>query len=791
MTGASIWYYIAKSLSLLFGLLGIIFLIGGAWLFSLGGSPYYMLAGGFILTSGIALWRLNRWCLYIFGAFMCVTTIWSAWESGLDPWALIPRLGFFLFLWFLLLPISLRKLSGGPHLPWSLDRIVMAAGVMLPVGLIAASVVSANAHDGATDEQHIPLHALASPGAASDWTTVGATPMGVRFSTLDTVSPQNVDRLRVAWTYSFGNPVPGGLQVTPIKIGDSLYACNGYNVVVSLDANSGKERWRFDPKVGAEANAFPVCRGVAYYSIPEAEGECAQRIYTNTKDARLIALDARTGRLCRTFGNNGTVSLLEGMGNVPTGYYHQTSAPTIARGKIVLGGFIIDGQYWGEPSGVVRAFDAINGKLAWAYDVGRPDQAGAPPPGKSYTRATPNAWAPMSYDDAAGLVYVPVGSATPDHYGGMRRSFDDEIGSSIMALDVETGRRRWVFQTTHHDLWDYDVASQPVLIDIPSPSGITRGLLQATKRGEIFLLDRMTGKPLDTVEERPVAQAGHVPEEPLSATQPFPTRMPHLDGGRLSESMMWGLTPLDQLWCRIKFRQARYDGPMTPPGLTPSIQYPGYLGGMNWGGISVDADRGIVIALTNHVSNYMQSVPRKEADTMGLEIYHSKMTIAAIESQMRMAIQAGQPYAAAKEPFLSPLAMPCQQPPWSRLTAIDLATGKILWSKPLGTGKDNGPMGIASHLPVRIGVPSVGNSLVTRSGLTFIGASTDRTFRAFETRSGRLLWQAPLPASGNGGTMTYISRGKQFIVVAAGGHRMLRAADGDTIMAFALANNKP
>jgi len=784
--------YMPKFLALLLGFWGSAFLFGGVQLASLGGSLYYAVSGGLLLISAVILWRLSRWGLYIFGLLLCTTVIWAVWESGLDAWALLPRLGLFAVFWgLLLLPISRRNLGGGPHLASPVNAIVVGVGVILPVAIIVASFVVANVRDGTAADQPPRGIPLASLGAGSDWTQVGATPAGVRYSMLNAVDPQNVDRLRVAWTYKFGAPVPGGLQVTPIKIGNSLYACNGYNVVVSLDPDTGKERWRFDPKVGPEAYAFPVCRGVAYYSIPGAKGACAQRIYTNTKDARLIALDARTGQPCRTFGNNGTVSLLEGMGDVPTGYYHQTSAPTIARGKIVLGGFIIDGQYWGEPSGVVRAFDAISGKLAWAYDVGRPTQTGAPPPGASYTRATPNAWAPMSYDDAVGLVYVPTGGATPDHYGAMRRPFDEEIGSSIMALDVETGRRRWVFQTTHHDLWDYDVASQPVLIDIPSPGGIIKGLLQPTKRGEIFLLDRTTGRPLDQVEERPVPQAGRVPEEHLSATQPFPTRMPPLDGGRLSEAMMWGLTPFDQLWCRIKFRQARYDGPMTPPGLTPSIQYPGYLGGMNWGGISVDAGRGIVVALTNHVSNYMQSVPRKEADTMGLEIYNSKMTSAAIKSQMRMAIQAGQPYAAAKEPFLSPLAVPCQQPPWSRLTAVDLASGKILWSQPLGTGKDSGPLGIASHLAVRMGVPAVGNSLVTRSGLTFIGASTDRTFRAFETRSGRLLWQSPLPASGNGGVMTYLSRGKQFVLVSAGGHRMLRAPDGDTIVAFALAEKVP
>jgi quinoprotein glucose dehydrogenase len=787
-TGRYVW----RLLALLIALCGLGFLFGGAWLASLGGSVYYTLAGLLLFASAVGLWRRSRWGLGLFGALIVATTIWALWEGGLDPWALLPRLGLLSFLWFLLLlPASRRSLSGGPQLASRFGTTVAGACAMLPFAVILGALLLAVFGDDAMSDQPALGQPLSSAGAASDWTHIGATAAGVRYSALTTITPQNVDRLRVAWTYTFGDRIPGGLQVTPIKIGDSLYVCNGYNVVVSLDPNSGRERWRFDPKVGPESDAFPVCRGVAYYRVPGASGACAERIYTNTTDSRLFAVDARTGLPCQDFGKNGQISLLDGMGDVPKGYYHPTSAPTVARGKIVVGGFIADGQYWGEPPGVIRAFDAVSGALAWAYDVGRPNDPAAPPPGKSYTLATPNSWAPMAYDDSLGLIYAPTGVATPDHFGGMRRPFDEEIGSSVLALDVETGRRHWVFQTVHHDLWDYDVASQPVLIDIPGPRGVIKGLLQATKRGETFLLDRVTGKPLDRVEERPVPQAGRVPEDRLAATQPFPTRMPSLDGGLLTERTMWGLTPFDQMYCRIKFRQARYEGPMTPLGLTPSIQYPGYLGGMNWGGLSVDAEHGIVIALTNHVANYMQMVPRKDADAMGLRPYDSKMSMGAIKGQMNMAVQAGQPYATAKAPFMSPLEVPCQQPPWSRLSAVDLASGKILWSKPLGTGKDRGPLGIASRLPLRIGVPAVGNSLTMRSGLTFIGASTDSTFRAFETRSGRLLWQAPIPASGNGGPMTYTSAGRQFVVIAAGGHRMLRAPNGDAIVAFALAGKAP
>jgi quinoprotein glucose dehydrogenase len=788
--GIALSTVLTRGLALILGACALGFLVGGCWLVSLGGSPYYGGAGLLLSASAVGIWMRRRSGLWAYGAIVVATTIWALWEGGLNPWALLPRLGLLLVLGIpLLLPVVRGCLDGGPQWPTPVKLIAMAVSIVTPVAAIAAALLLGHFSEG--DSQTLGFntdnHALASVGAGDDWPVIGAASGGTRYSGLTGISPDNVGQLRVAWSYKFGDAVPSGLQVTPIKIGHALYACNSRNVVVSLDPDTGRERWRFDPKVDLDNAPFPVCRGVAFYQVPDATGPCARRIYTNTVDARLFAIDAETGRLCQAFGNNGQVSLLEGMGDVPHGYYYPSSAPTIARGRIVLGGMVPDGQYWGEPSGVIRAFDAVSGKLAWAYDVGRPDRTGMPPKGETYTRATPNSWAPMSYDDALGLIYVPTGVATPDHYGVRRRPLDEQIGSSVMALDVETGRRRWVFQTVHHDLWDYDVASQPVLVDIPTPGGITRALLQATKRGEVFFLDRATGRPLDKVEERPVPQRGRPPEERLSPTQPFPTRIPPLDGGLLNESQMWGLSPFDQMWCRIKFRQARYDGPMTPLGTTPSIMYPGYLGGMDWGGLSFDGARGIVIAPTNHVANFMQLIPRKDADALGVNIFGSKVKGGDFNAVMNIAVHAGLPYAASKAPFLSPLQVPCQQPPWSRLTAVDLASGRVLWSKPLGTGKANGPFGIASHMPLPMGVPAIGNTLVTRSGLTFIGASTDRTFRAFETRSGRQLWQAALPESGNAGPMTYrSSQGRQFIVMAAGGHKLLRGRDGDNIVAFAL-----
>lgn len=624
-------------------------------------------------------------------------------------------------------------------------------------------------------------------GSGDSWHDYNGTPTGTRFSRLTSINPSNVARLRVAWTYSFKEQVARGLEVTPIKIGDLLYACSSTNVVVALDPDNGHEVWKYDPKVDLTNVPFAVCRGVSYYKVPGATGSCAERIYTNTVDARLIAVDALTGKPCAGFGTNGEVSLLEGMGEVTKGYYFPTSAPTVARGRIVLGGMVFDNQYWGEPSGVVRAFDAITGQLSWAYDVGRPSNNGVPPPGDGYTRSTPNAWAPMTFDDTLGLVYVPTGAPTPDHYGPQRRPFDDEISTAIIALDIENGSRRWVFQTVHHDLWDYDVASAPVLVNIESGTHQTKALLIPTKRGETFVVDRATGQPLDPVVEHAVSKRGADPGERLSATQPYPVGIPALAGEALTERAMWGITPFDQMWCRITFRQSRYDGSMTPPGETPSLMYPGDLGGMDWGGISVDTNRGIVVAVTSYLANQLKLIPRKQADELGARAFGGAQDEAALRMVMDIAVQANLPFAAAKPPFLSPLEVPCQQPPWSRLTAIDIKSNRILWSKPLGTGRDHGPFGIRSRIPLPIGAPAMGGVLLTDSDLTFVGASTDRTFRAFETTSGRLLWESPLPESGNASPMTYMSPlGRQIVVIAAGGHKFLHTDNGDNLVAFGL-----
>jgi quinoprotein glucose dehydrogenase len=773
-----------RGLAVLIGLWAAAFLYGGTLLVSAGGSAYYLCAGLWLGGLAAAIWRASRWALCGASLLFLVTSLWTLFESGLDIWAMLPRLGLLALLTATLLVLALKGALGGrpaTAAAWGGTAALILLMLAMPVaGLIAASF-SSFAPTGLRAD-----FPSARTGAGDDWTDYGGTPDGLRFTRLGQITPENVARLTPVWEYSFGDAEPYNLQIAPLKIGKLVYACNSTNILVALDAVSGKQVWRFDPGADIRRAPFRACRSLGYHSDATRAGPCQARILETTIDARLIAIDALTGLPCRDFGRDGEVSLLEGLGAVPKGYYFVNGGPTIARGRIIVGAAVADNQKWGEPSGVIRAFDVITGQLSWAYDVGAPNRIGAPPTGETYTRATPNSWAQMAYDDKLGLVYVPTGNATPDHYGRQRRPIDDEISSALMALDIETGRRRWVFQTTHHDLWDYDLGSQPVLFDMPTASGPVPAVVQPTKRGELFILDRATGEPVTRVEERRVPVEGAPPGERVSPTQPFSAGMPSLAGAPLREADMWGITPFDQLWCRIRYKRARYSGTLTPPGPTPSIMYPGYAGGMNWGSVSIDPSRRVLVTVTSHLANYMRLVPRAEANRAGAFAMGEGRE--GMDAMRGIKAQANTPYGVETQSFLSPLQVPCQQPPWARISAIDLATRKLLWSRPLGTSRDTGPMGLRTMLPLPIGVPSLGGVLVTETGLAFVGASNDRRFRAFDTSTGQELWGADLPASGIAPVISYrdAGSGRQFILLAAGGHKPLGARGGDRLVAYAL-----
>lgn len=770
-------------------LIGLAVAIGGGMLISLGGSPYYLIGGFAVLASGVGLWLRKPWAGWVYGAFLVLTILWSLWEVGLDGWQLTARIvGPALFGLFF-------------ALPWIRGQIGKSGWAASGAGLVGFLAVLIAALQSPMDvaATHTPeIKPAQVAGEPGEWSAWGRDNAGTRFSPLNQITPDNVGKLELAWEFDTGydpmsDAAPSPLQSTPLMVDGRLYLCTQTNVVFALDPDTGKELWKYDPNVNsAGGTAVRTCRGVSYYESANEGETCARRIITSTFNAQLIALDSATGKPCPGFGTDGIVDLKEGMGDTFPGVYYVSSAPTIVNGIIVLGGWVMDNVSADEPSGVIRGFDAETGALRWAFDAGNPENSKGAPEGEWYTRSTPNSWAPMSADEDLGLVYVPTGNPAPDYFGGLRSEASEKYGSSVLALDVQTGALRWHFQTAHHDLWDYDVASQPTLFDFPGKEGPVPALAQPTKRGELFVLDRRTGAPLTAVTEKAVPQRGKVPEDRLSPTQPFSTGMPSFAGDVLTEKDMWGITPIDQLYCRIWFHKLRYDGPATPPGIDESIIYPSIGGGMNWGGVAYDPARRIMIVNSLYYATLIKLVPRAEADRQiaAASKAGSSHDIALAAAPLPMA---GTPYGAKIRGFTTPLNTLCHAPPYGKIAAVDMDTQEILWDRPVGTIKDSGPLGIKTGLPIRMGMPGFGGSLVTGGGLTFFGAQKERTFRAFDTATGKELWSDRMPASGNANPMSYVGpkSGRQFVVVAASGHVTSQSMPlGRTFRAYALPESE-
>ncbi|PZQ19852.1 MAG: membrane-bound PQQ-dependent dehydrogenase, glucose/quinate/shikimate family [Rhodanobacter denitrificans] len=768
-----------RLLALVQAAFGLALLTGGALLATLGGSWMYVLVGTGYCAGAWFLWRNSLHAAWVSLATFVLVLIWSLAEAGFHYWPQIPRLVLPAVLAMLVLivtPLSLARTRTARRLSWP-----AAAGFF--VALLGALAAAFEPH-GVLEPTAKPRSASPGLTRSSDWTHYGHDASGTRHAPFDQITPANVHRLKVAWTYRSGDTGPGEDQNVPLQIGDTLYTCSRNDHIAALDADTGRERWTFDPK--ATSPFWQRCRGLGYHAdasaqaAGEARAHCARRLFNTTNDARLIAIDADDGTVCESFGTHGTVDLLKGLGEVKPGFYLPTSAPLVARNRVIVGGFIADNQEVGEPSGVVRAYDVSSGELVWAWDLGNPDITKEPPPGQTYTRGTPNMWTTASADETLGLVYLPLGNATPDYYGVLRTRESEAFSSSIVALDLDTGTLRWKVQTVHHDLWDYDLPSQPSLIDLPDGSGGTiPALLQPTKRGQLFLLDRRTGQALAQIAEQPVPQSGHVPEEWLSGTQPYSVGMPSIGTEPLSEARMWGATPLDQLWCRIRFRQLRYEGEFTPPGLVGSIQYPGNFGGMNWGSASIDPVNGYAYVNDTRMPILVQLMPPEEARAMLAKLGGL--------SAHGPAMQSGTPYGVSVGPMLSPLGVPCNEPPFGTLSAIDLQTRRIVWQTPLGTVEDTGPLGIVSHLKMPVGMPTIGGTMTTAGGLVFFAGSQDFYIRAFDAADGQEVWKARMPVGSGSTPMSYVSpaTGRQYVLISSGGTRQ-SPVRGDYVIAYAL-----
>lgn len=600
------------------------------------------------------------------------------------------------------------------------------------------------------------------------WPNYGNDPGGSRYSPARQIDRSNVSKLQLAWTYRTGALQQqtklirkAAFEATPILVEGKLFLSTPYNVVIALDPRTGTKLWEYDPRVDLSKNYSEVAsRGVSAWKDPKVKtGQPGSlRIFLGTLDGRLIALDGETGKPCQDFGANGEINLAQDAATATewTGGYQVTSAPTIAKDLVIVGSSIADNWKVDTGRGIVRAFDVRSGKLRWTWN---------PAPWADQT--TPrtggyNAWSTISADDEEHLVFVPTGSAAPDYFGGIRKG-DNKWANSVVALRVSTGEFVWGFQVVHHDLWDYDVASQPTLFRWKDG---TPAIVINTKMGHVFVLNRLTGAPLLPVEERPVPQSD-IPGEQSSATQPFSTIS--LVPETLTPDEAWGPTPEDRKWCQDKIKASRFDGVFTPPSLTGTMVVPGNVGGVNWGSAAYDPERHIMVVNTNRLAAWIKLIPRDkyEAETNTQQdnrIYGE------------FGDQRGAPYGLYRTFLFSPAHLPCNAPPWGTTEAVDLFTGKKVWDVPLGTmvpGQQTGSI-------------NLGGPMITAGGLVFTSAAMDNVLRAFDSDTGKEIWKYDLPAGAQATPMTYMVNGKQYVVIAAGGHGKLGTKQGDYVLAFTL-----
>ena len=619
--------------------------------------------------------------------------------------------------------------------------------------------------------------AASDTSVADEWASYGRDAGGTRYSPLTQLTPANVGKLQVAWTFNTGDSSDGsqgtrrsGFETTPLLIDGRLYLTTPFNRVIALDPATGRQLWAYDPRID-KAKPYGdglINRGLAAWRDTRAKGRpCALRVYEATLDARLIAIDAASGAPCTDFGNAGQVDLSD-VANYAPGAYHMTSPPVVLDGVVIVGSAINDNGRTDLPDGVVRGYDARTGKLQWKWEpLERPANV-AP---NAWKTGAGNAWSILTADPKRHLVYVPTGSASPDYYGGLRPG-DNRWANSVVALEAGTGKLVWGFQLVHHDLWDYDTASAPLLTSLTLNGKRREVLVAGNKTGMLYVLDPSTGKPVLPIEERPVPQST-VPGEVTSPTQPFPATLPVLARQSLPPQEAWGLTEADRLACERELRAVSGTSMFTPPSVEGVVVMPSNYGGINWNGFAWDAAHERIIVAVTNLPVKVQLIPRDELTAAN----HSRF-------RGEMAPQIGTPYAMVRDELKSPSGVPCSPPPWGELMAVDLAGGKIAWRQPLGSFEELSPgIGKTAAGSLALG----GGPMVTAGGVVFVGGTMDRRFRAFSAETGRELWSAALPASAHALPMTYEVNGKQFVVIASGGHaRLSEERIGDALIAFAL-----
>ena len=605
-----------------------------------------------------------------------------------------------------------------------------------------------------------------------EWPFYGADDGGQRHSQADQITAENVDQLKIAWTYRTGdidleNPEGTSFENTPLMVNDRLYVCTPHNWVIALDPSSGAELWTYDSQQEQAINYgnHYVCRGVAFWqdAEPSADMLCRQQIVMATNDARLIALDADTGTPCPKFGINGQVNMGPTAPVVYAGEFQITSAPVIVGDVIIVGSAISDNVRADAPPGTVRAYDVRTGAPRWDFDPLIREGASGVVAGHA------NVWSSLSVDQERGLVFLPVGSASPDFYGGERPG-DNRHANSVVALRGATGELVWAYQTVHHDVWDLDLPAQPTLATIQHDGKDKDVVIVPTKSGFVFVLDRDTGVPIFEVHEVPVSTNG-VDGEMLSPTQPIPSLPKPLVPQSLTVDDAWGFTFFDLAACRDMIKSAKSEGMFTPPGTHSMIMFPGTGGGANWGSGAFDENSGLYVINTSRVAHIITLIPREDFEAERIASHGDGF-----------APQSGTPYGLRRDLLLSPFGVPCNAPPWGMISAIDMSSGELVWESSIGTTEDLAPLGISLDL----GTPNFGGPIITASGLVFIGAAMDNYLRAFELSSGKELWKGRLPAGAQTTPMTYMVDGQQYVVIASGAHGMSGTTPGDYIVAFSI-----
>jgi quinoprotein glucose dehydrogenase len=662
---------------------------------------------------------------------------------------------------------------------------LLVIGLFVVVSVLGGSAVWQLGGRHALDIEGAAAIVTSAPaGLGHGWPAYGGDAGGARYSAADEITPQNVAQLEVAWTYhtrAFEGRESArersAFETTPILVEDSLIFCTQFNDVIALDPGTGAERWRHMENVGLDrrpGNQY-TCRGVAYWrdARARADAPCPARVFMGTVDARLVALDARTGAPCTGFGADGAVTIEPSVALRWPGEFQITSAPAVIGENVIVGTSISDNLRTEAPLGVVYAFNARSGAPVWSFNPiprSLDDPARASWDGNSADVAGhANVWSTMSVDAERGLIFLPTSSPSPDFYGG-NRAGDNHYTDSVVALDGATGRVVWSFQTVHHDVWDYDLPAQPGLYTVWRDGQAHDVVAQVTKTGLVFVLDRDTGEPFLPVIERAVPQAG-VQGEALSPTQPFPATPP-LVPDRVEPGDAFGITLWDRLACMNDIGRLRREGLFTPPSLQGTLIYPFTGGGANWGSAAYDPRRNLLVINMNNLAHEVRLYPKT----------HDDEETAEVAEDVETAPMEGAPFSMSRRALLSPLGLPCTPPPWGVLAGVDLSSGQIVWRRALGTTEDLAP----GRLALPLGVPGFGGPIVTAGGLIFIGAAMDDYLRAFDVETGAELWKGRLPAGGQATPMTYAWDGRQYVVIAAGGHARADTRLGDSVVAFAL-----